>query len=156
MANVVHVDAFGGSGPNAYDRFVSRPLLRVIEALAGVLLVADLGVVTASVLSRYVIAEPFVWGDDIARALLLAVSFLGAAAALARGENAGVSFFADLLAPALRRTVNGVVAILIVAVAVGFLVDAVQLYLDTTGQTVGQASRKKCSSCRCALARWRW
>jgi tripartite ATP-independent transporter DctM subunit len=109
----------------------------VVEGAAGLLLVADLAVVCASVISRYVGAEPFVWSDDIARALLLGVSFLGAAAALARGENAGVSFFADRLSPARWRLLDAVVGIIVVVVAAGFCWNSVVLYLDTAGQTVG-------------------
>jgi tripartite ATP-independent transporter DctM subunit len=137
MAEAVRVDAFSGSRLNAYDRFLSRPLLRVIEVLAGLLLAADLAVVMTAVMSRYVLAEPFVWGDDLARALLLAVSFLGAAGALARGENAGVSFFADRLSPLQRRYVDGIVGVVIVVVTAGFSLDAIELYSDTAGQTVG-------------------
>jgi tripartite ATP-independent transporter DctM subunit len=138
MVQLARVDAF--SGPNharLYDHLISRPLLRVIEAVAGLLLVADLLVVSASVVYRYVLEAPLVWSDDVARALLLGVSFLGAAAALARGENAGVAYFADRLKPATRRVVDAIVAVLIIVVAAAFFWNAVVLYQDTRGQTVG-------------------
>ena len=90
-----------------------------------------------SVLSRYVLEASLVWSDDVARALLLGVSFLGAAAALARGENAGVAFFADRLPPGARRFLDAAVADLIIAVAAGFFWNAIVLYQDTAGQTVG-------------------
>ena len=82
-----------------FARTIVKPLLNIVEVAAAVLLVADLVVVIVSVMSRYMAKNPFVWADDVARALLLAVSFLGAAAALARGENAGVTFFVDMLPP---------------------------------------------------------
>src|SRR6185312_16828051 len=127
MVEAVSIAAFGGDHITGFDRYVSRPLLRVIEALAGLLLIADLAVVSASVLYRYVLTAPLVWSDDVARALLLGVSFLGAAAALARGENAGVSFFADRLSPARRRFVDAVVGVVILAVTAGFCWDAIVL-----------------------------
>ena len=92
-------------GPALWARSV-HALLVVVESLAAILLVADLLVVIGSVTVRSVFAAPFVWSDDIARALLLAVVFLGAAAALARGENAGVMFFVDRLRPRWRARVD--------------------------------------------------
>src|ERR1700678_3580434 len=99
--------ALGRTGP--WARFI-RVLLLAIEALAAVLLAADLIVVIYSVLGRFFFDAPMVWSDDVARALLLAVTFLGAAAALAHGENAGVTFFVDRLSPPWRRRVDALVS----------------------------------------------
>jgi TRAP-type C4-dicarboxylate transport system permease large subunit/TRAP-type C4-dicarboxylate transport system permease small subunit len=109
----------------------------MVEVAAAVLLVADLVVVVCSVLSRFLFRDPLVWSDDVARALLLAVCFLGAAAALARGENAGVTFFVDLLEPGRRGKVNAVVALTIALVAAALCWNSVLLLRETTGQTVG-------------------
>jgi TRAP-type C4-dicarboxylate transport system permease small subunit len=49
--------------------------------------------VSLSVFYRYVLAAPIEWADDVARGLMVALSFFGAAGALARSENAGVAFF---------------------------------------------------------------
>ena len=122
--------------PPAWAAFMGG-LLSVIEVAAAVLLVADLLVVVGSVLGRHFLDAPLVWSDDIARTLLLAVTFLGAAAALARGENAGVSFFVDRLAPEPRARVDAAVAVLIVIVAASLCWNTVLLLEDTAGQTVG-------------------
>ena len=57
-----------------------------------------------------VLNAPIEWSDDVARGLMVALSFFGAAAALARGDNVGVAFFADRLpaAPRRRRRCGGV------------------------------------------------
>jgi tripartite ATP-independent transporter DctM subunit len=119
------------------ERFVVRPLLQIVEVAAAVLLVADLVVVMCSVLSRFFFDDPLVWSDDVARALLLAVCFLGAAAALAHGENAGVTFFVDRLEQRRRRKVDAVVALTIALVAAALCWNAVLLLKETSGQTVG-------------------
>jgi tripartite ATP-independent transporter DctM subunit len=119
------------------ERFVVRPLLQIVEVAAAVLLVADLVVVMCSVLSRFFFDDPLVWSDDVARALLLAVCFLGAAAALAHGENAGVTFFVDRLERRRRRKVDAVVALTIALVAAALCWNAVLLLKETSGQTVG-------------------
>jgi len=112
-------------------------LLWAVEVAAAVLLVADLAVVVVSVLSRYLFDASMVWSDDVARTLLLAVSFLGAAAALARGENAGVTFFVDRLAPHSRIRVEAMVDVVVLVVACALTWNGWQLLGDTAGQTVG-------------------
>jgi tripartite ATP-independent transporter DctM subunit len=119
------------------ERFVVRPLLQMVEVAAAVLLVADLVVVVCSVLSRFLFHDPLVWSDDVARALLLAVCFLGAAAALARGENAGVTFFVDHLESRHRGKVDAVVALTVALVAAALCRNSFLLLRETAGQTVG-------------------
>jgi len=112
-------------------------LLWAVEVAAAALLVADLGVVVASVLSRTLFDASMVWSDDVARTLLLAVSFLGAAAALARGENAGVTFFVDRLAVRHRIRIEALVDVVVLVVAGALTWNARVLLGDTAGQTVG-------------------
>jgi tripartite ATP-independent transporter DctM subunit len=114
-----------------------RALLTVVETLAATLLIADLLVVVGSVLVRFLFAAPVVWSDDVARMLLLAVIFLGAAAALARGENAGVVFFVERLRPRRRAQVAALVDLVILVVAVALCWYSALLLLNTSGQTVG-------------------
>ena len=73
------------------DRILILPLLRLVEAVAALLLAADLLVVSYSVLCRYVFNAPLEWADDVARGLMVALSFFGAAAALAHSENVGIA-----------------------------------------------------------------
>ena len=83
-------------------------LLALVDAVAALLLAADLIVVLLSVFYRYVLDAPIEWADDVARGLMVALSFFGAAGALARNENVGVAFFVQRLPPRLRRRVDAV------------------------------------------------
>ncbi len=123
-------------GPAIRARSV-HVLLNVVEILAAALLIADLLVVVGSVLVRFLFSAPVVWSDDVARMLLLAVIFLGAAAALARGENAGVVFFVARLRQRRRAQVAAMVALAILLVAVALCWFSAVLLLNTAGQTVG-------------------
>ena len=105
--------------PNA-GRWATRALLPVTDAVAAGLLAADLAVVIFSVIARSVFTAPVEWADDIARGLMVASSFFGAASALARGENPGVVFFRALLRPNLQRLADDVGAALVLAM-VGFV-----------------------------------
>src|SRR5215831_19675417 len=85
-------------------------LLRASDAIAAVLLAADLVVVCGSVLLRFFFNAPVEWSDDVARGLMVGSAFFGAASALARSENLGVAFFADMLPAKVRPVIDSVSA----------------------------------------------
>src|SRR5437870_1337520 len=89
------------------------PLLAISDAVAAILLAADLLVVCGSVLLRSLFNAPVEWADDVARGLMVGSSFFGAASALARSENLGVAFFVDRLPAASRRAIDAVGAALV-------------------------------------------
>ncbi|MEO9190418.1 MAG: TRAP transporter large permease subunit, partial [Acetobacteraceae bacterium] len=100
-------------------------------------LAVDLVVVAASVAFRYFLDAPLDWADDVARELMVALSFFGAAGALARGETIGIAFFADRLSAATRRVVDATGAMVVAITAGAVALDALQLGWETTGQTTG-------------------
>ena len=112
-------------------------LLALVDTVAAVLLAADLIVVLLSVFYRYVLAAPIEWADDVARGLMVAMSFFGAAGALARNENAGVAFFVERLGPQGRRRVDAVAALVVLITAASIAWYATALGRFTTGQTTG-------------------
>jgi tripartite ATP-independent transporter DctM subunit len=118
-------------------RRVTGTLLRVTDTIAASLLAADLAVVIYSVLARSLFTAPVEWADDVARGLMVASSFFGAASALARGENPGVVFFRSLLPQAWQDAVDDVGAALVLIVAVYVAVHAIELGWITSGQTTG-------------------
>ncbi|WP_342727666.1 TRAP transporter large permease subunit [Bradyrhizobium sp. B097] len=116
---------------------ITVPLLAVSDAIAAILLAADLVVVCVSVLARFLFNAPVEWSDDVARGLMVGSSFFGAASALARSENLGVAFFVDMLPPGVRRVVDAVGALLVTIVAGYVAFNAVKMGWLTTGQTSG-------------------
>jgi tripartite ATP-independent transporter DctM subunit len=112
-------------------------LLTLVDAVAAVLLAADLIVVSLSVFYRYVLNAPIEWADDVARGLMVAMSFFGAAGALARNENASVAFFVEKLGLQARRRVDAVAALVVLATAGSVAWYAIALGRFTTGQTTG-------------------
>jgi tripartite ATP-independent transporter DctM subunit len=112
-------------------------LLKLTDAVAALLLAADLVVVVVSVLLRSWLNAPVEWADDVARGLMVGSSFFGAASAIARAENPGVSFFVDLLPAGPRRVVDSVGALLVAVVSAYVAWNALALGWLTTGQTTG-------------------
>jgi tripartite ATP-independent transporter DctM subunit len=109
----------------------------VTDAVAALLLAADLLVVVFSVLLRSWFNAPVEWADDVARGLMVGSSFFGAASAIARAENPGVSFFVDLLPAGARRVVDSMGALLVGVISGYVAFNALQLGFLTTGQTTG-------------------
>ena len=120
----------------AFDRGAGA-LLAAVDAVAAGLLFLDLLVVSASVLSRYALNSPIEWSDDVARALMVASSFFGAAGAIARGENVGVSFFVERLSPAVQRAAAAAGGLAVALTAAAVALYALRLAALTTGQTTG-------------------
>ena len=112
-------------------------LLLFVDTVAALLLTADLIVVSLSVFYRYALASPIEWADDVARGLMVAMSFFGAAGALARKENAGVAFFVERLPPRARRFVDALAALVVLVTATSVAWNATALGRFTTGQTTG-------------------
>jgi tripartite ATP-independent transporter DctM subunit len=121
-----------GSGHRAV-----APLLTISDAVAAILLAADLLVVCGSVLLRSLFNAPVEWADDVARGLMVGSSFFGAASALARSENLGVAFFVDMVPSGPRRVIDSVGALLVVIISGYVAFNAIKLGWLTTGQTTG-------------------
>jgi tripartite ATP-independent transporter DctM subunit len=116
---------------------ITAALLSLSDAVAAILLAADLVVVCVSVLLRFLFNAPVEWADDVARGLMVGSSFFGAASALARSENLGVAFFVELLPAAVRRVIDSVGALLVTVIAGYVAFNALKMGWLTTGQTSG-------------------
>ena len=117
--------------------WITASLLALSDAVAAILLAADLLVVCGSVLLRFLFNAPVEWADDVARGLMVGSSFFGAASALARAENLGVAFFTDMLPVKVRAVVDAVSALLISVIAAYVAFNAIKLGGLTSGQTTG-------------------
>lgn len=74
------------------------------EELSGMLLIAGLAaVVNLQIFSRYLFNAPFIWPEEVARLLLVWMTFIGAAALTRRGSDIAVDTFVLLFPPRVRR-----------------------------------------------------
>jgi tripartite ATP-independent transporter DctM subunit len=117
--------------------WIIAALLAISDAVAAILLAADLLVVCGSVLLRFLFNAPVEWSDDVARGLMVGSSFFGAASALARGDNPGVAFFIDRLPAQVRAVFDSVAAVLMSVIASYVAFNALKMGTLTAGQTTG-------------------
>jgi tripartite ATP-independent transporter DctM subunit len=127
----------GAAPTQSGGRRIIISLLTLSDAVAAILLAADLLVVCGSVLLRFLFNAPVEWADDVARGLMVGSSFFGAASALARSENLGVAFFIDMLSAGPRRVIDAVGALLVTIISGYVAFNALKLGWLTTGQTSG-------------------
>lgn len=83
-AHTVHVR------DDASRRIVSgleKSIGRTVEVIAAALVVVEIVVLLAGVLSRYLLHAPLVWSDELASILFLWLAMLGSVIALRRGEH---------------------------------------------------------------------
>ncbi|MFG1391446.1 TRAP transporter large permease subunit [Xanthobacter agilis] len=105
---------FSGA-PNALTRSakaVEGVLAAVVEIPAALLVAAEIVILFAGVMSRYVFHAPLIWSDELASILFLWLAMLGAAVAFRRGEHMRMNVVAGMVGPEARAflEVSAVVA----------------------------------------------
>ena len=71
----------------AWTRAVDRAIGWIVEPVAALLIVVEVGILGAGVFSRYVLHDALVWGDELATILFLWLTMLGAVGAYRRNEH---------------------------------------------------------------------
>lgn len=103
-------------------RWSERALDAVIAPVVFTAMAALIGVITLQVVSR-VFFTAVGWTEEVARFLLIWITFLAATLAFRRGRHIAVTFVVDAL-PGLPRRLTRIAALL---VALGFLVALVNI-----------------------------
>ena len=75
---------------------------------AALLVVADVGVLLAGVVARFVLHKPLVWSDELASILFLWLAMLGSVVAMNRGEHMRMTALLGSMAPARRALMEAV------------------------------------------------
>lgn len=87
-------------------RGVDRGLGAIVETAAAALVLAEIIVLFAGVVARYVFHQPLVWSDELASLMFLWLSMLGAVVALRRGEHMRMTAFINNVRPGLRAALE--------------------------------------------------
>src|SRR6201994_4994493 len=74
----------------------------LVEIPAALLVVAEIVILFAGVVSRYVLRQPLIWSDELASILFLWLAMLGAAVAFRRGEHMRMTAIVASARPAMR------------------------------------------------------
>ena len=91
--------------PGAAALLASRlqtALVRLLGVPVALLVAAEIGVLLAGVIARYVFHRPLIWSDEVASILFLWLAMLGSAVAFERGDHMRMTAVVSKLQPAGR------------------------------------------------------
>ena len=98
------------SGQRNWASALEAALGPLVEIPAALLVVAEICVLLAGVIARYVFHQPLVWSDELASILFLWLAMLGSVVAFRRGEHMRMTAFVGMASPPVRAFLD-VVAI---------------------------------------------
>lgn len=111
----------GGAALDRLDRLVDW----LAQGAASLLVVAEVVILFAGVIARYVFDRPLFWTDELAEMLFLWLVSLGAVLALQRGVHMRMTLFVGRLNPTAQRLAGRFAALVVALVALGFLVPGI-------------------------------
>ena len=94
------------------DRVVSW-MLAAVRITCIVLATALFAIVVVAVVARYVFGQAVSWTEEVPRYLLIWISFLGAAACVAKREHVGFDILFNALPARVRRLLGAAIGLLI-------------------------------------------
>jgi len=94
--------------PSGWLARVDRTLGWLVEVPAAVLVVADIAVLLAGVVARFVFHSPLVWSDELASILFLWLAMFGTVIALRRAEHMRMTAVVARLSPGGRALMEAV------------------------------------------------
>src|SRR5215212_9927653 len=97
---------------------INAALVPLVEIPAALIVVAEIVVLLAGILARYVFHKPIVWSDELAGILFLWLAMLGSVIAFQRGEHMRMTAIVGMLGPRARAFLD----VIAVAAALAFLV----------------------------------
>lgn len=118
--------------------FFSRHLVIFTNYLGGIALAANVAVVFLSVVMRYVFHSPIEWAEEVARALMVTLVFLGIATSSAKDSHIGIDVFVNILPEWVKPYVLHLSKWAVFAVALGLIrssFDLVNISLLQTTET---------------------
>ena len=101
-----------------WARRIQVALARVLSVPVALLVAAEIGVLLAGVIARYVFHSPLIWSDELASILFLWLAMLGSAVAFERGDHMRMTAVVSKLQPQTRAFLDVVAT----AAALAFLV----------------------------------
>ncbi len=105
------------------------------EALGALLVLAEVGILFAGVVSRYVFDSPLMWTDELANFLFLWLAMLGAVVAFRRDGHMRLTTFVNWrLSPERGRWLGTVGALIVIVFVLEILMPAAQ-YLQIQQST---------------------
>ncbi|MGI6285872.1 TRAP transporter large permease subunit [Neomoorella humiferrea] len=116
------INSFGKS-------LVADLLASALEITTGILLITDVIVVGAAVIWRYILLDPMPWADEVARLLLIWLTFFGGCIALKRHSHMNMDAIVSKLPDQWRCVIDGIVQIIQISFLVFLAIKGYELVI---------------------------
>ena len=116
-ALLAHDEAIAPGAAALWARRLQTALARLLAVPVALLVAAEIFVLLAGVIARYVFRNPLIWSDEVASILFLWLAMLGSAIAFERGDHMRMTAVVSKLKPASRAFLD----LLATAAALAFL-----------------------------------
>lgn len=117
-------------------RIVRIPVfIEIVKAASNVCLAAMFVVVMIGVVSRYVMASPIRWSDELARYLMIYMVFLGSAVSFRAEKHPSLTFLIDKLPKNARLIWDSVIDLLVLVVLVMVIHGGLEMLDGPSGRT---------------------
>ena len=112
--------------PNGAAALIDRVLGTLVESIAAILVLAEVIILFAGVVSRYALHEPLTWSDEAASSLFIWLAMFGAVIAVRRNEHMRMTAFVGMMQGEARAFLDA----LAMAMALAFMVLIAYASLD--------------------------
>ena len=106
-------------------------IIRTEKILLGMSLALMVILLSGGVFFRYVLNDPIVWGESIAKMLILWMTFIGASLSFAEKNHIQVDSLIDYLPPYIRKKVKFITEIMTISI-IGYMGYLGFVYFETT------------------------
>ena len=132
--------------PRAFLTSLEAFLGRLVEVPAALLVVAEIVILFAGVVARYVVHRPLVWSDELASILFLWLAMLGSAVAFRRGEHMRMTALVAMAGPRIWAFLDVVatisaLAFLLMIVAPSYEYAYEESYITTPALQIANSFR---------------
>src|SRR5919199_1339720 len=150
MAHATNLDsdalALPTGGRRRFAARVSSVFARLVEVPAALLVVAEIIVLLAGILARYVFHAPIVWSDELAGMLFLWLAMLGSVIAFQRGEHMRMTAIVGMLGPRAQAFLDVVavaapLAFLLLVIYPAYEFAADEVYVTTPALEIANSWR---------------
>jgi TRAP-type C4-dicarboxylate transport system permease small subunit len=117
------------------DESAAGARLGFLDRIVVVFFAAILVIVLTAVFFRYVIGHSLAWSDEVVRYLFVQFTLLGAALALRDRRHIRVEFFVEHLPPGLRKGVEALGLVLVLAFNALLVVFGMRWVFESAGST---------------------
>src|SRR3954453_1378970 len=136
----------GPAGTRHWASRINAVLVPLVEIPAALLVVAEIVVLFAGILARYVFHKPIVWSDELAGILFLWLAMLGAVIAFQRGEHMRMTAIVGMLGPRARAFLDVVaiaapLAFLLLVIHPAYEFAADEIYVTTPALEIANSWR---------------